>query len=87
MTTVPEAIAIARDRGLLGCTHERKVLVESGYEREWEWTDNGDGTYEAFENYPSSYSEEGNGEHRLVCKTCLKEFPLPDDWVEGVNFA
>jgi hypothetical protein len=74
------------DPDLRRCTHDRVVLVEGGYEREWEWHDNGDGTYTATEDYPASFGDEGNGEHHLRCKSCLTSLPLPDDWEEGVDF-
>jgi hypothetical protein len=54
------------------CAHERKVLVEGGYEREWSWTVRNDGVQD--------FSDEGDGSYRLICKTCLLGFPLPDDW-------
>lgn len=63
------------------CAHERIVLVESGYEHEWEWRENTDGTFSAIEDYPASFSDDGDGEMILRCKTCLKDMgePGPDD--------
>jgi hypothetical protein len=75
-----ESLREARTSFQETCPHERIVLVESGYEREWEWTDE-DGVKTATEEWPESFSDEGDGVFVLRCKTCLKEFGEPEgEW-------
>jgi len=76
MTTFEERIAELQQV----CPHERKMLDEGGYHREWRWRDNGDGTFTAVDYYPEGFSDEGNGEYTIYCKNCLLEFPVPEDW-------
>jgi hypothetical protein len=62
-----------------GCPHERKVLVEGGYEREWSFVEHDD-TFVAVSGGIQDFGDDGDGNYVLRCKTCLKEFDVPDEW-------
>lgn len=67
------------DPDLRRCPHDRIVLVESGYEREWAWIE-GDpeiGPPVAQFSGLEGFSDEGDGVYRLRCKTCLKDLGEP----------
>lgn len=66
------------DPDLRRCRHERVVLVEGGYEREWEWDTDGDFPIATFYGL-ESFSDEGDGTYRLRCKHCLADLGEPED--------
>lgn len=65
------------------CPHDRIVLVEGGYEREWEWDEFDDvlGAPVATDRGLEGFADEGDSTYRLRCKSCLKDMgDPPDDW-------
>lgn len=62
------------------CDHNWR-LAERGYVRTWltEFDDEAK-TVIAYYCGSEDWSDDGDGEMRLVCSTCLAEKPVPDDW-------
>ncbi len=66
------------------CPHDRLQLVEDGYIRTWDWerreTVDGETMFVAVFHGLEDFSDEGDSEYYLQCKSCLKQFPVPDEW-------
>lgn len=60
----------------MACQHEYR-LIEGGYIRNWSTTISEDGTITASYSGESEFSDEGDEQYALECRTCLDVQPVP----------
>lgn len=67
--------------------HEHEwQLTENGYTRTWSTRFRADGTIVATFDGSSDFSEEGDGDMHLTCRTCLARRELTEEEVNGIEY-